>query len=89
MVDVLVEGLNFESFRKLYKECGCSFYYFRMMFKVILYVYMNNIYFCWKIEKFFYCDIYYIWLVGYEKLDFIIINCFCNWVKNEINEVFI
>ena len=25
MVDALVEGLNLESFRKLYKEC-CSFY---------------------------------------------------------------
>lgn len=32
--------------------------------------------------------IYYIWLAGYEKPDFITINRFRNWVKKEINEVF-
>ena len=37
MVDALVESLNLESFRKLYKECGCSPYHPRMMLKVILY----------------------------------------------------
>ena len=43
MVDVLVEGLNLESFRKLYKECGRSPYHPKMMLKVILYAYKNNI----------------------------------------------
>ena len=51
MVDALVESLNLESFRKLYKECGRSPYHPRMMLKVILYAYMNNIYSCRKIEK--------------------------------------
>ena len=37
MVDALVESLNLESFRKLYKECGRSPYHPRMMLKVILY----------------------------------------------------
>ncbi len=54
MVDVLVEGLNLESFRKLYKECGRSPYHPKMMLKVILYAYMNNIYSCRKIETFFF-----------------------------------
>ena len=49
MVDALVEGLNLESFRKLYKECGRSPYHPRMMLKVILYAYMNNISSCRKI----------------------------------------
>ena len=49
MVDALVEGLNLESFRKLYKECGRSPYHPKMMLKVILYAYMNNIYSCRKI----------------------------------------
>ena len=40
MVDALVESLNLESFRKLYKECGRSPYHPRMMLKVILYAYM-------------------------------------------------
>ncbi|MDC2332775.1 transposase, partial [Bacteroides stercoris] len=88
MVDALVEGLNLESFRKLYKECGRSPYHPRMMLKVILYAYMNNIYSCRKIEKLLHRDIHYIWLAGYEKPDFITINRFRNRVNKEINEVF-
>ena len=88
MVDALVESLNLESFRKLYKECGRSPYYPKMVLKVILYAYMNNIYSCRKIEKLLHRDIHYIWLVGYEKPDFITINRFRNRVKKEINEVF-
>ena len=53
MVDALVESLNLESFRKLYKECGRSPYHPKMMLKVILYAYMNNIYSCRKIENSF------------------------------------
>jgi hypothetical protein len=59
-----------------------------MMLKVILYAYMNNIYFCRKIEKQLYRDIHFIWLSGKERPDFITINRFRNRVKNEINEVF-
>ncbi|WP_373825933.1 IS1182 family transposase [Bacteroides heparinolyticus] len=88
MVDALVESLNLESFRKLYKECGRSPYHPQMMLKVILYAYMNNIYSCRKIEKLLHRDIHYIWLAGYEKPDFITINRFRNRVKKEINEVF-
>ena len=65
MVDALVESLNLESFRKLYKECGRSPYHPRMMLKVILYAYMNNVYSCRKIEKLLHRDIHYIWLAGY------------------------
>lgn len=88
MVDALVESLNLEGFRKLYKECGRSAYHPRMMLKVILYAYMNNIYSCRKIEKLLHRDIHYIWLAGHEKPDFITINRFRNRVKKEINEVF-
>ena len=88
MVDALVESLNLGGFRKLYKECGRSPYHPRMMLKVILYAYMNNIYSCRKIEKLLHRDIHYIWLAGHEKPDFITINRFRNRVKKEINEVF-
>ena len=88
MVNALVESLNLESFRKLYKECGRSPYHPRMMLKVILYAYMNNVYSCRKIESLLHRDIHYIWLAGYEKPDFITINRFRNRVKREINEVF-
>ena len=88
MVDALVESLNLEGFRKLYNECGRSPYHPRMMLKVILYAYMNNIYSCRKIERLLRRDIHYIWLAGHEKPDFITINRFRNRVKKEINEVF-
>ena len=88
IVDALVESLNLESFKKLYKECGRSPYHPKMMLKVILYAYMNNVYSCRKIENLLHRDIHYIWLAGYEQPDFITINRFRNRVKKEINEVF-
>ena len=88
MVDALVEGLNLESFRKLYKECGRSPYHPKMMLKVILYAYMNNVYSCRKIEKLLLRDIHFIWLAGNEKPDFITINRFRNRVKDELDNVF-
>ena len=49
---------------------------------------MNNIYSCRKIEKHLLRDIHYIWLAGNEHPNFIMINCFRNRVKEEINNVF-
>ena len=43
---------------RLYKECGRSPYHPKMMLKVILYAYMNNIYSCRKIEKLLHRDIH-------------------------------
>ena len=88
IVDALVESLDMEGFHKLYKEHGRSPYHPKMMLKVILYAYMNNIYSCRKIEKLLYRDIHFMWLSGREKPDFITINRFRNRVKDEINEVF-
>lgn len=88
IVHAIVDGLNLDNFRKLYKESGRSPYHPKMMLKIILYAYMNNIYSCRKIEKLLLRDIHFIWLAGYEKPDFITINRFRNRVKNEINNVF-
>ena len=88
IISAIVDSLNLETFKKLYKEKGRSPYHPRMMLKVILYAYMNNIYSCRRIEKLLLRDIHYIWLVGYEKPDFITINRFRNRVKGEINNIF-
>jgi transposase len=88
IVNAIVDSLNLDGFKKLYKETGRSPYHPKMMLKVILYAYMNNIYSCRKIEKLLHRDIHYIWLAGYEKPDFITINRFRNRVKEEINNVF-
>ena len=88
VLDALVENLNLQRLEKLYKRRGRSPYHPKMMIKVILYAYMNNIYSCRKIEKLLLYDIRYIWLAGYEKPDFVTINRFRNLMKREINEVF-
>lgn len=88
VVDAIVESLTLENFRKLYRERGRSPYNPKMLLKVVIYAYMNNIYSCRKIEKRLLRDIHFIWLSGYSKPDFITINRFRNRVKNEINNIF-
>ena len=88
LVNAVVDSLDLERFNKLYKERGRSPYHPRMMLKVIIYGYMNNIYSCRRIEQALRRDIHYIWLAGYEKPDFATINRFRLRVKDEIDNVF-
>ena len=88
VVDAIVEGLDLKDFKKLYKEKGSCPYHPKMMLKIILYAYMNNIYSCRKIEKAVQRDIHYIWLAAQERPDFVTINRFRNRVKKEINNIF-
>src|SRR5574344_37916 len=88
ILSAVVDQLNLDNFKRLYKETGRSPYHPKMMLKVILYAYMNNIYSCRKIEKLLLRDIHYMWLAASEKPDFITINRFRNRVRKEINSVF-
>lgn len=88
VVDAIVEGLDLKDFKKLYNEKGRCPYHPKMMLKIILYAYMNNIYSCRKIEKAVQRDIHYIWLAAQERPDFVTINRFRNRVKKEINNIF-
>jgi transposase len=88
IISGIIDGLKLDNIQKLYKEAGRSPYHPRMMLKVIIYAYMNNIYSCRRIEKLLRRDIHFIWLAGYEKPDFITINRFRNRVKKEINGIF-
>jgi len=88
VVDAVVESLDLEDFKKLYRERGRSPYNPKMLLKVVIYAYMNNIYSCRKIEKQLLRDIHFIWLAGYNKPDFVTVNRFRNRVKNEINNIF-
>ena len=44
IVNTVVDTLDLEGFNKLYKETGRCPYHPKMMLKVIIYAYMNNIY---------------------------------------------
>ena len=48
----------------VFRERGRCPYYSKIMLKVIIYAYMNNIYSCRKIEKIVQRDIHYIWLAA-------------------------
>lgn len=88
VVDAVVESLDLGEFKKLYREKGRCPYHPKMMLKIILYAYMNNIYSCRKIEKAVQRDIHYIWLAAQGRPDFVTINRFRNRVKKEINNIF-
>jgi transposase len=88
LLDALIEGLRLDNVYKLYKPDGRNPYHPKMMLKIILYAYMNNIYSCRRIESLLRRDIHFIWLAGYEQPDFITINRFRNRVKHEINNIF-
>ena len=88
VVDAVVEELDLKEFKKLYRERGRCPYHPKMMLKIILYAYMNNIYSCRRIEKAVQRDIHYIWLAAQERPDFVTINRFRNRVKKEINNIF-
>ena len=78
IVDAIVENLDLRDFKKLYRERGRCAYHPKMMLKIILYAYMNNIYSCRKIERQVRRDIHYIWLAAQERPDFVTINRFRN-----------
>ena len=88
IISAIIDRLDLSKFHKLYHGIGRCAYHPRMMLKVIVYAYMNNIYSCRKIEKLLHRDIHFIWLSGCEKPDFITINRFRNRVKEEISDIF-
>ena len=88
LLDAIIDRLDLSSIEKLYNNRGRYTYDPRMMLKVIIYAYMNNIYSCRKIEKLVLRDTHYIWLSGYQKPDFITINRFRNRVRFEIEKLF-
>lgn len=88
IVDAVVESLDLSEFKKIYSERGRCPYHPKMMLKIILYAYMNNIYSCRKMEKAVTRDIHYIWLAAQERPDFVTINRFRNRVKKDINNIF-
>ena len=88
LVNAVVDSLDMERIYALYYDRGASPYHPRMMLKVILYGYMNNIYSCRKIERALKRDVHFIWLAGYDQPDHKTINNFRNRVKDEIDNVF-
>ncbi len=88
IIDRVLDRLDLTRIIELYHSKGRNAFDPRMMLKVVIYAYMNNVYSCRRIEERLCRDIHFIWLSGYQKPDFITINRFRNRVKEEISHVF-
>jgi transposase len=89
LVNQIVDELDISKVINTYKGGGTSSYNPRMMLKLVLYSYLNNIYSCRKIEKQNLENIHYMWLSGMQTPDHNTINRFrSSNLKDTINEIF-
>jgi transposase len=89
LVSQIVDNLDISEITDSYKGGGSSSYNPRMMLKLILFAYLNNIYSCRKIEKQNLENIHYMWLTGMQEPDHNTINLFRSArLKDTIHKIF-
>ena len=76
IVNEILEKVDITGLIKLYQPGGTSSYHPRMLLKVLVYSYMNNVYSSRKIEQALAENIFYMWLSGMSKPDHNTINRF-------------
>lgn len=76
VVNQVLEQVDISILIKQYKPGGTSSYHPRMLLKVLVYAYINNIYSSRKIEEALSHNICYMWLSGMQKPDHNTINRF-------------
>lgn len=75
-VNEVLEKIDITALLQQYKPGGTSIYHPRMLLKVMVYAYMNNIYSSRKIEEALQVNIHFMWLSGMSKPDHNTINRF-------------
>jgi transposase len=75
-VNAVLDKVDISSIIKQYRPGGTSSYHPRMLLKVIVYGYINNIYSSRKIEEAVKSTIHFMWLAGLRKPDHNTINRF-------------
>ena len=76
MLNSIVDRLDVSQVLASYKGGGNSCFHPRMMLKVLLYAYLNNIYSCRKTQKALQKNIHIMWLSGNSTSNFRTINDF-------------
>ncbi len=76
VVNSVIDKLDINGLIEQYKPGGTSSYHPRMLLKVLLYAYMNNIYSSRKIEEAVQQNIYFMWIAGMSRPDHNTINRF-------------
>lgn len=88
-INQIVDNLDITKVFDTYKGGGTSAYHPRMMLKVVLYSYLNNIYSCRKIEQALWDRISFMWLSANHTPDHNTINRFrSSHLKDTIHEIF-
>ena len=89
VVNQIIDKINLDPLLRKYKGGGCSSYHPRMMLKVLVYGYLNNIYSSRKLEAATRENIYFMWLSAMEQPDHNTINRFrSDRLKGVIKKVF-
>ena len=76
VLDAIVEHLDISAIEATYKGGGASSFAPRMLLKVVLYAYLQNIYSGRKMEKLLKRDVNFMWLSGMQRPDYNTINLF-------------
>lgn len=89
VVDEVIDRVDIEVIIKKYKGGGTTSYHPRMLLKVLVYGYLNNIYSSRRIEASVKENIYFMWLAGMQQPDHRTINRFrSERLRNILKEVF-
>src|SRR5450631_3458934 len=76
IVNAVLDKIDITALLKMYKPGGTSSYHPRMLLKVLIYAYINNVYSSRKIEEAISQNINYMWLSGMSTPDHNTINRF-------------
>ena len=89
IVNRIIDEIDIDSLVKSYKGGGCSSYNPRMLLKVLIYGYLNNIYSSRKLEAAVRENINFMWLAGMARPEHNTINRFrSERLKGEIKKIF-
>lgn len=89
IVDQVVDQLDLDLLIKKYKGGGSSSYHPRMLLKVLVYSYLNNIYSSRKMEEALKQNIHFMWLSGMNTPDHNTLNRFrSDKLKNVLKKIF-
>ena len=89
VVDAVLDKVDITALTSQYKAGGTSSYHPRMLLKVLVYAYINNVYSSRKIEEAISNHIHYMWLSGMQKPDHNTINRFrSERLQNTLQPIF-
>ena len=76
LIHQVIEQIDIRPINRKYKGGGTSSYHPRLLLKILVYGYLNNVFSSRKLEEQVQQNIYYMWLCGMEKPDHNTINRF-------------